>query len=199
MEENLSTIPQMVEEVRAGKLRRRTLIAALVAMGLSAAGIEAIIAAIRSAPARPTAKPAAPQDHQQQHHLIQQHNQHLANQTQGNTDGLENDYAENAIVEDSMHAHPFVGREAIMSRKRVGLNAIPNLQIDVTNRLVQQNQLTVEWVARGIHTGNFAGLPASGRSFTIPGVTVVVRENGKIIRESIYYDTAEVYRQLGAQ
>src|SRR5487761_1214933 len=97
MEENLSTIPQMVEEVRAGKLRRRTLIAALVAMRLSAAGIEAIIAAIRSAPARPTAKPAAPQDHQQQHHLIQQHNQPLANQTQGNTDGLENDYAENAI------------------------------------------------------------------------------------------------------
>jgi len=36
-----------------------------------------------------------------------------------------------------------------------------------------------------------------GRAFSIPGVTVVVRQNGKIIRESLYYDMEEVRRQLG--
>ena len=29
------------------------------------------------------------------------------------------------------------------------------------------------------------------------GVTVVIREEGKIVREALYYDTADLYRQLG--
>ncbi len=77
--------------------------------------------------------------------------------------------------------------------------AIPDVQIAVTNRIVHDNQLTVEWTATGTHKGDFPGLPASGRPFSIHGVTVVVRENGKIVRESIYYDMAEVHRQLGAR
>ncbi len=42
-------------------------------------------------------------------------------------------------------------------------------------------------------------LTATGRAFSIPGVTVVVRRNGKIVRESLYYNMAEVQRQLGAK
>ena len=55
----------------------------------------------------------------------------------------------------------------------------------------------VEWIASGTHTANYPGLAASGRSFSIPGVTVVVRQNGKIVRESLYYDRNEVHQQLG--
>jgi len=58
--------------------------------------------------------------------------------------------------------------------------------------------LTVEWVAGGTHTSDYPGLPATGRSFSIHGVTVAVRQNGKIVRESLYYDMAEVARQLGS-
>ena len=76
--------------------------------------------------------------------------------------------------------------------------AIPDLKINVVNRVVQGNQVSVEWVATGTHTGDFPGLAATGRSFSISGVTVVVRHNGKITRESIYYDVAEVHRQPGA-
>ena len=96
-----------------------------------------------------------------------------------------------------MYPHPFVGRAAIISRKSAGMEAIPGLNIHVTNRIVHGNQLTVEWVASGTHTGNYPGLVASGRSFAIPGVTVVVRQNGKIVRESLYYDMHEVRQQLG--
>ncbi len=101
------------------------------------------------------------------------------------------------MVEDSMYPHPFVGRAAILARKSVGMSAIPGLKITVTNRVVQGNQLTVEWLASGTHTGNYPGLAATGRAFSIPGVTVVVRQHGKIVRESLYYDMEEVRRQLG--
>ena len=59
--------------------------------------------------------------------------------------------------------------------------------------------VTVEWVATGIHSGDLPGLPATNRPFTLRGVTVVIRENGKIVRESLYYDVTDLYRQLGRQ
>jgi steroid delta-isomerase-like uncharacterized protein len=177
-------------------MQRRQFMKRLTLMGISAAGVGAIAAAAAS---RQFATKPVPQGNLQDavDHL-QRHDEHLANQSQGNVDQLYNDYAEHAVVEDSMYPHPFVGRSAIMSRKSAGIAAIPRLKINVTNRIVHGNQLTVEWVASGTHSGDYPGLAATGRSFSIPGVTVVVRQNGKIVRESLYYDMQEVRRQLGS-
>ena len=197
MQEEEYTIPQMVDEVREGKMQRRQFMKQLTLMGVSATGVGAIVAAVAS---RQFATKPVPQGNLQDavDHM-QRHDEHLANQSQGNVDQLYNDYAEHAVVEDSMYPHPFVGRAAIMSRKSAGMAAIPGLNIAVTNRIVHGNQLTVEWVASGAHSGDYPGLVASGRSFSIPGVTVVVRQKGKIVRESLYYDMNEVRRQLGSR
>jgi steroid delta-isomerase-like uncharacterized protein len=166
-------------------------------MGISAAGAGAIAAvAVRQLTSH--GAQAVPGDRNAQQH-IQQHQQHLANQQTGNVQQLQHDYAEDAIVEDSMFPRPFVGREAILARKGAGFAAMPDLTITPTNRIVHGDQLTVEWVASGTHQHDYPGLPATGRSFSIPGVTVVVRRDGKIVRESLYYDMAEVQRQLGAK
>jgi len=196
MQEEEYTIPEMVDEVRAGKMQRRQFMKRLTLMGISAAGVGAIAAAAAS---RQFATKSVPQGNLQDavDHL-QRHDEHLANQSQGNVDHLYNDYAEHAVVEDSMYPHPFVGRSAIMSRKSAGIAAIPRLKINVTNRIVHGNQLTVEWVASGTHSGDYPGIAATGRSFSIPGVPVVVRQMGKIVRESLYYDMQEVRRQLGS-
>ena len=196
MQEEEYTIPEMVDEVRAGKMQRRQFMKRLTLMGISAAGVGAIAAAAAS---RQFATKSVPQGNLQDavDHL-QRHDEHLANQSQGNVDQLYNDYTEHAVVEDSMYPHPFVGRSAIMSRKSAGIAAIPHLKINVTNRIVHGNQLTVEWVASGTHSGDYPGIAATGRSFSIPGVTVVVRQNSKIVRESLYYDMQEVRRQLGS-
>jgi steroid delta-isomerase-like uncharacterized protein len=196
MREEEYAIPEMVDDVRAGKMQRRQFIRRLALMGISAAGVGAIVAAAAS---RQFASTPVPQEnlHDAVDHL-QRHDEHIANQSQGNVDQLQNDYAEHAVVEDSMYPHPFVGRAAIMARKSAGMAAIPGVKISVTNRVTHGNQLTVEWVASGTHTSDYPGLPATGRAFSIPGVTVVVRQNGKIVRESLYYDMEEVQRQLGS-
>ena len=185
-------IPQMIDEVRAGKLSRRELTKRLALLGVSSAGIGAIIAAaLRFSPETHAVQPIQ----QAQKHL-ELHSQHLAHQTQGNTDGLRNDYAEHAVVEDSMYEKPFVGHEAIMGRKQVGFAAVTNAQIAVTKRIAHGNQVTVEWVATGTHTGDLPGLPATNRAYEMHGVTVVVREHGKIVREALYYDVADFRKQV---
>ncbi len=196
MQEEKYTIPEMVDDVRAGKMPRRQFMKTLAAMGISAAGVGAIAAA---AAARSFNSASVAHDKlDKSENLEQLHQQHLAHQSQGDTGALRNDYALHAVVEDSMYSQPFVGHEAIMGRKAVGMAAFPAVQIHVTNRVVHGDQVTVEWIAKGTHTNDFPGLVATGRDFSIPGVTVVVRQNGKVVRESLYYDMAEVQRQLGS-
>jgi steroid delta-isomerase-like uncharacterized protein len=195
MQDEEYTIPQMVEDVRTGKMPRRHFMKKLTTMGISTAGVGAIIAAVSSSSSAAATAALAATDHPTQH--LQRHDDHLAHQSRGNMPALHNDYAEHAIVEDSMHPHPYVGRAAIMGRKNMITSAASDAQITVTNRMVHGNQVTAEWVATGIHTGDLPGLPASGRPFTLRGVTVVVRHDGKIVREALYYDVAELHRQLG--
>ena len=197
MQAGVYTIPEMVDELRGGKLQRRQFVKELTIMGISASGISAIVAAAASR--RFTTSPLFNTNGNDALNLMRLHEQHLEHQSQGSLDQLYHDYAEFAVVEDSMYPQPFVGRSAIMSRKSVGMQAIPGLKINVTNRIEHGNQLTVEWVATGTHVGDYPGLAATGRTFSIPGVTVVVRQNGKIVRESLYYDMEEVRRQLGPQ
>ena len=188
------TIPTMVDAVRDGKMQRRTLVKILAGMGVSTAGIGAIVATAThtstTQPA-PIVNPKANSDTS-----LALHSQHIANQGQANTDALYNDYAEHAVVEDSMYASPIMGREAIIARKTLGFFATTDVQITVLNRIAIGNQVTVEWVATGVHTGDLPGLPASNLPFTLRGVTVAIRENGKIVRESLYYDVEDFRRQL---
>ena len=197
MQEEEYTLSEMVDDVREGKMQRRQFIKRLALMGVSAAGVGAIAAAAASR--QFATQPITQGNLQDAVDHLSRHDEHIAHQSQGDLNQLQHDYDEQAVVEDSMYPHPFAGHEAILMRKSVGMAAIPGLKISVTNRIVHGNQLTVEWVASGTHTGDFPGLPASGHSISIPGVTVVVRRNGKIIRESLYYDMAQVQRQLGSR
>jgi len=193
MQEEDFTLPQMVDEVRAGTMDRRDFMKKLTIMGITTVGISAIVASIS------TSSDSAIEtitDGQAVQHL-QHHDNHLRHQARGNLHELNQDYAENAIVEDSMHSKPFVGRTAIMERKNIITSAASEAKITITNRIVTGNQVTAEWIATGVHTGELPGLPASGRPFSIHGVTVVVRHEGKIVREALYYDVTKLYQQLG--
>lgn len=193
-EQETTTIPEMVEEVRAGKLPRRNFMKSLTAIGVSAtgAGVIAAVAASKAFTSKPTHVGHGDAEAVRN---IQLHQQHIAKQSSGNPNDISNDYAHHAIVEDSMHSETFVGRDAIMQRKQ--LTAIPGLHIKVQSYKTVGAQVIVEWTASGIHSTDLPNLPATGRHFSFDGVTVVIRENGQIVRESIYYNIAEVYRTLG--
>ena len=193
MQEEEYTLPQMVDEVRAGRMPRRDFMKKLTTMGITTVGISAIVASISSSSNSATS--AFADSHAAQH--LQHHDNHLRHQARGNLHALNHDYAENAVVEDSMHPQPFIGRAAIMERKNIITSAASDAKITITNRIVTGHQVTAEWVATGIHTGDLPGLPASGRPFSIHGVTVVIRHEGKIVREALYYDVNQLHRQLG--
>ena len=55
----------------------------------------------------------------------------------------------------------------------------------------------MEWVWRGRQTKDFPGLPATNKPFEVRGATVVEFRDGKISRDSDYWDLATYMRQVG--
>ncbi len=72
---------------------------------------------------------------------------------------------------------------------------------DVTFTLVdvfgQGDKIVKHWNFKGTHTGEFFGIPASGKQVDIDGVTLVKMKDGKIAQEQDFLDNLSFYQQLG--
>ena len=93
----------------------------------------------------------------------------------------------------------------------VALLSLPQLAAEATDgasheRMVRQLLLT--WSDHGVsrldalfapQTGPTGGIPASGKSFSVRGVSVVTFDQGRIVRHSDYYDLASLVVQFGVR
>jgi steroid delta-isomerase-like uncharacterized protein len=213
-------LDEIVEQASAGRVSRRQLIATLTALGVSASAIATVVGAAEWMHHRPSGTSGGEAPHGlQQHRLHQQlHQQHIVTQTQGanatpnaaftpaalrdpalqaRLDAIMHDYHPNAVVHDMLSDGPLQGHDAIRAHKAQEFLSFSNLDFEVTRRYAVQDQVVAEWVARGTLDGEFRGLAGNGSPFEIPGVTLVSRDaQGKIVKESIYYNLAHVQRYL---
>ena len=61
----------------------------------------------------------------------------------------------------------------------------------------QNDKIVKHWNFSGKHTGDFFGIPASGKSVNVDGVTLVKMKNGKIAQEQDFMDNMVFMQQLG--
>lgn len=64
---------------------------------------------------------------------------------------------------------------------RMVLDAFENLQVTPLQSVASGNRLGVHFRMTGSHQGDFMGVPASGKSFAVEGITILRFENGKCI------------------
>lgn len=180
-------IQEQLANVRSGRLSRRGFLAGITGMGVTTAGaLTMLVAKSNSASAV----------HAQQQKHFDLHDQHVAQQVSGDIEGHVADYADNAVVEDPLFSEPFVGRAAIAHRFAAEVASVPDRSLQITNRALVGNQLVVEWIASGTHQNDFLGFGGTGKHYTMSGVTIITRQDGKIIRESHYYSVAHLRRQI---
>jgi steroid delta-isomerase-like uncharacterized protein len=55
----------------------------------------------------------------------------------------------------------------------------------------------MEWIISAIHKGDLPGMPATNKSFSIRGATIIELQTGKIKRNSDYWDLATFLKQVG--
>ena len=206
----------LLDQVKSGKLSRRAFFRRAAVVGASAGGAAILLAyALKT---RTSPKAASPQQQQN----IQQHQQHITRQTtpppassehvstnqlaatgasaalMNHLQAILDDYHPDALVEDALMGAPIQGHAAIRDRKFSEMVAIAEPHIDIARRYAVGDQVVAEWVFTGRHVGDFKGFAATGNTLRLHGVTVVTRRDGKIVKESLYYDEAEIRRQMTA-
>jgi steroid delta-isomerase-like uncharacterized protein len=118
----------------------------------------------------------------------------------GDLDGVMDLYAEDAV--QVMPDGTYEGWNAVRERLAQELEGFTDLNHTVRSFVEQGDLFADEWTFVGTHTGSFrlpdgTELPPTGKRVEIKGMEVVRVRDGKIVLNSLYYDTLAVAVQLG--
>lgn len=98
-----------------------------------------------------------------------------------------------------MHASPndIVGIDSARAYYANYLTGFSNIIFTIKDVVGQGDKLVKQWNFKGTHTGNFFGIPATGKKVSLDGVTLVRMSNGKIAEERDFFDNMDFMTQLG--
>ena len=72
-----------------------------------------------------------------------------------------------------------------------------NVTFTISDIFGQGDKIVKHWNFKGTHTGDFFGIPATGKEVNVDGVTLVTMKDGKILQEQDFFDNLEFMQQLG--
>jgi steroid delta-isomerase-like uncharacterized protein len=75
--------------------------------------------------------------------------------------------------------------------------AFPDLTATVDEQIAEGDKVVSRVTMSGTHQGEFMGIPATGKSFTIPGVSIWEVRAGQLISEWVNWDSMSMMQQLG--
>lgn len=90
-----------------------------------------------------------------------------------------------------------VGIESFKAYYQNFLTGFTEIQFTIVDVFGQGDKIAKHWNFKGKHTGNFFGIPATGKTLNIDGVTLVKMKNGKIAQEQDFMDNVVFMQQLG--
>ena len=76
--------------------------------------------------------------------------------------------------------------------------AFPDLERTIEDLVADGDKVVARWSAKGTHTGDFQGIPPTGRVATSSGITIFRIADGRIVEEWSESDSLGLLQQLGA-
>jgi steroid delta-isomerase-like uncharacterized protein len=76
-------------------------------------------------------------------------------------------------------------------------SAFPDIQLTVHHEIAEDDLVVHHWTMTGTHQGAFQGIPATGKSLTWTGITIVRMADGKIVERWANVDVLAILQQLG--
>lgn len=113
---------------------------------------------------------------------------------EGKISVLDSAYAPDVVLHTVPETKGAVNAKAYYANYITGFS---DRKFTVKETFAQGNKLTKYWVFKGKHTGDFFGIPATGKTISVEGCTIATIINGKITEERDFFDNLEFLRQLG--
>jgi steroid delta-isomerase-like uncharacterized protein len=101
-------------------------------------------------------------------------------------------------VEDVVPTTVLRGPDSITGYFSELFAAVPDLESTVARLVADERHAAVEWRMTGTFDGGaFQGIEPTGRRIDLRGVDVLEIEDGRIVRNTVYFDAAAFARQVG--
>lgn len=113
--------------------------------------------------------------------------------------GLDSLFAPDARYRDMAVGFDGRGVDSIRRFFESTLAAVPDFRVEVSRMLVEGEWVATEWTMSGTQTGVLGDLPASGNSFSVPGLSITLVRHGRIVAHRDYYDEQELLGQLAGE
>jgi steroid delta-isomerase-like uncharacterized protein len=92
---------------------------------------------------------------------------------------------------------PIEGIEAFKQFTSAFFTAFPDLQTTIEDLIAEGDKVAVRQTWRGTHTGNFQGIPPTGKQVTFTSLEVYRVTGGKLAEEWVELDMLGLLQQLG--
>jgi steroid delta-isomerase-like uncharacterized protein len=113
---------------------------------------------------------------------------------EGKIDVLDTAYAADIVLHTTPEIKGIAKAKAYYANFVTGFS---NRQFIVKDMYAQGDKVTKYWQFKGTHSGNFMGIPATGKTVDIEGCTIARMVNGKIVEERDFMDNMSFLKQLG--
>jgi len=113
---------------------------------------------------------------------------------EGRTNILDTAYVEDAVLHTVPEVKGKANAKAYYENFVVGFS---DRNFIVKEIFADGDKLVKYWEFKGKHTGNFFGIPATGKDVDVLGCTIAKMKDGKIAEEQDFMDNLEFMRQLG--
>ena len=90
------------------------------------------------------------------------------------------------------------GIEGAKAAHRIMLNGFPDYQTTIDDLIAEGDQVAARIAMTGTHTGEFMGIPASGKKVKFTGMYFARIKNGKIVEHWGEEDAVSLLQQIGA-
>ena len=90
-----------------------------------------------------------------------------------------------------------VGIDAFKDYYSNFINGFSDVTFTIVDVFGQGDKIVKHWNFKGTHTGDFFGMPATGKTVDVDGVTLVKMKDGKIAQEQDFMDNMVFMQQLG--
>jgi len=120
---------------------------------------------------------------------------------EGRMDLIEKHYASDVILKTSVMPQPSKGYEGIKTWLNSSLTSTPDHHLAFNEFYVSGNVIFTRFTATGTNTGPLSTpsgvIPATGRSFSISGLSFYRIENGLITEQEVVFNVLEMLMQIG--
>lgn len=123
----------------------------------------------------------------------------IAALSRGDLEAVLDYYTENVYFEDTSTLTPCRTKAEMRDFMKVFYDAFPDLRIEIREVFGSGPLVAAEYDLLGTMRGQFLGHRPTGRAFRIKAVSIYEHDGTLFTKETVFYDSASLFRQIGVE